>query len=151
MIHKKITYGLNDINEVVDSLIGLLDTCKIFTFSGSLGAGKTTLVRSILRKLGVAEPVSSPTFTYLQIYENDKGQKFYHFDLYRLSSAKEFFESGFDEYLDLENSFVFIEWPEIIKDILPIDKTCIIDIDYVGFDRRCAEVSAKSENKSVKV
>ncbi len=91
-----------------------MPTHHIFAFTGSLGAGKTTLVRSLLQACGVTGVISSPTFTYVNIYTNNHGQKFYHFDLYRITTVQEFIDAGFDEYLNDQQAYVFIEWPEVI-------------------------------------
>ena len=137
---KKIIYSLDELNIAVAAIIELLPEYKIFTISGSLGAGKTTLVQKVLRELGVKNIVSSPTFTYVNVYQNDNGKRFYHFDLYRLTSSKFFLESGFEEYVHELNSWSFIEWPEIVRDILPSERTCDINIEYHGFDKRCLEI-----------
>ncbi len=89
---------------------------SIVALRGELGAGKTTFVQGFLQGLGIEDTAQSPTFTYLQIYEN----RVYHFDLYRLRSEKEFLALGFEEFLH-ENKIVLIEWPERIENLLPDD------------------------------
>jgi len=86
------------------------------TLKGELGAGKTTLARAILRALGVAEHVPSPTFTLIQAYETVRGTVF-HFDLYRVEDVRELEELGFDEAL--EQGIVLVEWPERAAGRLP--------------------------------
>lgn len=129
MVIKNITYSLDDLDDVVEQFYQLLSQCKVFTFQGSLGAGKTTLVRALLRKCGVNEAITSPTFTYVNVYKNDQGARFYHFDLYRINSIQDFIQAGFDEYLFADNSWAFIEWPEVIMPLLKKD-TCHVVLDY---------------------
>jgi tRNA threonylcarbamoyl adenosine modification protein YjeE len=84
---------------------------------GDLGAGKTTLARAILRALGVTEDVPSPTFTLVQNYDTDPPVA--HYDLYRLKSAREMAELGFDDAL--ADGVVLVEWPERAPEVLPTD------------------------------
>lgn len=128
---KTLVYTHEQLPQIVDQLYALLPTCKVMTFTGPLGAGKTTIIKQLLKKCNVAEPITSPTFTYVNVYENDQGQTFYHFDLYRIGSIDEFLEAGFDEYLYQPNSWAFIEWPEVIKPLLN-QQTCNISIDYTA-------------------
>ena len=106
-----------------------MDQCRIFTFTGPLGAGKTSLIRQMLMQKGVEQLVSSPTFTYVNLYENDKGQLFYHFDLYRIDSMDSFYRAGFNEYLYAPHSWAFIEWPEVIMPLLG-QSVCHCQIEY---------------------
>lgn len=124
-----IEYNVDQIKDVAQALALLRKTCAIFTFTGSLGAGKTTLVQALLKECGIVGPITSPTFTYFNVYENSQGQKFYHFDCYRLTSLDDFLQAGFDEYLYQPNSWVFIEWPELIMPLLTHD-CCHIAIEY---------------------
>jgi len=126
---EKIIYGLNELDEVVLNLIQKMNTHQVFTFSGPLGAGKTTMIADLLKQCGITQPITSPTFTYVNIYYNLEGQTFYHFDLYRLDNLDEFVSLGFDEYLYQPNSWTFIEWPSIIMPLLTHD-VCHITIDY---------------------
>lgn len=130
-----ITYGVDEITKVADFLRTLRGKCKIFTFVGSLGAGKTTLVRSLLKQCGVEGSITSPTFTYVNCYKNGQGEIFYHFDCYRIEILDDFIEAGFDEYLYQENSWCFIEWPELIVPLLD-HAVCYITIDYISNEER---------------
>jgi len=112
------TVTLKDVPEIASELIKQMKAYTIFTFSGPLGAGKTTLVQEILKQLGVTGPVQSPTYTYMSVYRLPDGRTFYHFDLYRLNSLDDFLTEGFDEYFLKKNSWCFIEWPEILDPIL---------------------------------
>ena len=126
---KTICYSLDTIDEVVDILLTKMKSCSVFTFEGPLGAGKTTLIKRILARCGVKDVVTSPTFTYIVPYTNEKQQTFYHFDLYRLSTLKEFRQAGFDEYLYQPDSWAFIEWPAIVKPLLA-NAVCHISLEY---------------------
>lgn len=106
------------------------------TLSGDLGVGKTVFAQGLAKGLGIDEPINSPTFTILQVYEGGR-LPFYHFDVYRIADSEEMYEIGFEEYFYGEG-VCLIEWPERIPDILPLD--CVrITIDKVldkGFDYR---------------
>jgi len=115
----KIEFNYEDLESIVKNhILPLLKNKTVFTLQGPLGAGKTTIVKEILRQLGVTEEVTSPTFTYVKNYTNASGKTFHHFDLYRIGSQEEFISSGFDEYLHAPDSYCFIEWPEIIFPLL---------------------------------
>lgn len=85
----------------------------VLLLKGNLGAGKTTFTQHLLKKMGVAEQVSSPTYSIVNEYGTANG-KIYHFDLYRMNSEEEVFDMGMEEYLD-SGSFCIIEWPEIYE------------------------------------
>lgn len=129
-----IVFGLDDASGVAKRLVMLLKTCQVVAFTGSLGAGKTTLVREILRHVGIQEPVTSPTFNYVNVYVNKEGRKFYHFDLYRITTLDDFCMAGFDEYLYQPDSWSFIEWPEPILSLLT-HNVCFLDLEYKGSGR----------------
>ena len=129
-----VTYGLDELDTVVQQLQDILTDCQIITFTGPLGAGKTTLIRALLATFGITD-VTSPTFAYLQIYTNEDKQQFYHFDLYRIDSIDAFINMGFDEYLHDPDAKICIEWPTVIMPLLT-GTCCHITIDYHGIDKR---------------
>lgn len=129
MKDKTIIFGQDELSSVAQELVGLMDTYHVFTFTGPLGAGKTSLIRTMLELKGVKQPVTSPTYTYVNLYENDEGQLFYHFDLYRIETLESFISAGFNEYLYAPNSWAFIEWPEVIMPLLTHD-VCHCNIEY---------------------
>ena len=115
----KIKFNQAETPEVVKKhILPLLKHATIFLLTGPLGAGKTALVKEVLRQSGVDDIVNSPTFTYVKTYHNQTNETFHHFDLYRISSADEFIATGLDEYLHAAHCYNFIEWPEVIKQLL---------------------------------
>lgn len=126
---KEIIYSLQEQDMVIQELKELMKSYQIFACSGPLGAGKTTTIKTLLRSCGVIGTITSPTFTYVNAYENDKGERFYHFDLYRIGSIEEFQSQGFDEYLYQDASWAFIEWPEVIEPLLT-HSVCHLFFDY---------------------
>ena len=83
-----------------------------------MGAGKTTIIKSICTALGATDTVTSPTFTLVNEYKTAAGRSLYHIDFYRIRKPEEVFDFGIEEYFD-SGSFCFMEWPELIEDFLP--------------------------------
>lgn len=109
---------------------------SVYTLVGDLGVGKTVFTQGLAKGLGISEPVNSPTFTIVQVY--DEGRlPFYHFDVYRIGDVSEMDEVGYDEYVYGEG-ISLIEWANLIEDILPERYTQItIEKDLEkGFDYR---------------
>jgi len=105
---------------------------SILALQGPLGAGKTSFVQGLGAGLGIASPIQSPTFTYLHLY--DEGRlSLYHFDLYRMKAAADFFAMGFEEVFDL-NGITAIEWPERLGAALPL-KAISLRFSYSGAGR----------------
>lgn len=135
---KKIEYSLDQIDQVASAFIADIEQKQVVTFIGGLGAGKTTFIQTVLHKMGVAGPIISPTFTYFNQYQAKDGQIVYHFDLYRLKNAAEFEMAGFFEYLYQPKSIVFIEWPEIIENML-CDNVCRVKLSVFDDTKRLLE------------
>lgn len=108
----------------------------VFALSGDLGVGKTVFAKGLAEGLGVTEPVSSPTFTILQVYDSGR-IPFYHFDVYRVEEPEEMEETGFDDAI-FGRGVTIIEWAELVKDILPEHyRKILIEKDpEKGFDYR---------------
>jgi len=104
---------------------------KLLAFYGSMGAGKTTIIKAICKELGSVDIVSSPTFTIVNEYKTIDEKTLYHIDFYRIKKQEEVFDFGVEEYLS-GDSYCFMEWPELIEEILPQETVKIIitvDID----------------------
>lgn len=109
---------------------------QVYTLTGDLGVGKTVFTQGVASGLGITEPVNSPTFTIVQVYEEGR-LPFYHFDVYRIGDIEEMEEIGYDDYFFGEG-ICLIEWAELIEEILPENRISItIEKDLSrGFDYR---------------
>lgn len=109
---------------------------QIYTLTGDLGVGKTVFTQGVARGLGITEPISSPTFTIVQIYESGR-LPLYHFDVYRIGDIEEMEEIGYDDYF-FGQGICLIEWADLIGEILPSDIISVtIEKDLEkGFDHR---------------
>ena len=109
---------------------------QIYTLTGDLGVGKTVFTQGLAAGLGITEPVNSPTFTIVQMYEDGR-LPFYHFDVYRIGDIEEMEEIGYDDYF-FGNGVCMIEWAELIEELIPensIHVTIEKDLER-GFDYR---------------
>ena len=123
----EIIFKLDDINTVSKNILENLKS-KIILFYGEMGAGKTTLIKSLIKNLGSNDDVSSPTFSIVNEYEIEN-DTIYHFDLYRIKDIEEAYNFGIEDYLD-SGHWIFIEWPEKIETLLPTDfNTIKIDLE----------------------
>ena len=109
--------SLDELKHAAEQLISFGDSEKIFLFYGDMGAGKTTLIKSLCELLGTKEPVTSPTFSIVNEYQGESA-KIYHFDFYRLKNQSEALDLGYEEYF-YSGNYCFIEWPEKIPDLWP--------------------------------
>ncbi len=109
---------------------------QVYTLTGDLGVGKTVFTQGLAKGLGIDEPVNSPTFTIVQVYEGGR-LPFYHFDVYRIGDVEEMDEVGFEDYI-MGDGVSLIEWADLIREILPDKRTEILiekDLEQ-GFDYR---------------
>jgi tRNA threonylcarbamoyladenosine biosynthesis protein TsaE len=115
---KIIIKDKNDLPAAAKELLKYTGEKKILAFYGSLGAGKTTLIKAICELLDTTDIVTSPTFTLVNEYSTSRGEALYHIDFYRIKKKEEVFDFGIEEYLT-SDSYCFMEWPELIEEILP--------------------------------
>ena len=108
--------SLNELPGIAQQIISYAGNIRIFLFNGDMGAGKTTLIKSLCDELGTADVITSPTFSIVNEYAGPN--KIYHFDFYRLKNQNEALDIGCEEYF-YSGNYCFIEWPEKIPDLLP--------------------------------
>jgi len=108
---------LDELDATAASILSFSPHNRVFLFYGDMGAGKTTLIKSLCRSLGVTDNISSPTFAIVNEYRA-ASNTIYHFDFYRLKKETEAMDMGFEEYL-YSGNYCFIEWPEKVPELLP--------------------------------
>lgn len=111
---------LNNLEKSAAEFLKELGKRKVVAFYGSMGAGKTTFIKAICNVLGVTDTVNSPTFAIVNEYLAADGGNIYHFDFYRIKKIEEAFDFGYENYF-YSGSYCFIEWPELIEELLPDD------------------------------
>ena len=132
-MNKKVKYSLKKIDKISQLIVDKIKTIKTIMLRGELGSGKTTIVKSVLKKIGVNEVVTSPTFSIVNEY-NSAETIVYHFDLYRIENTEELDVIGFEDYIYSQN-ICFIEWPEIVLDKINF-KYLDIEVKYLDENNR---------------
>jgi tRNA threonylcarbamoyladenosine biosynthesis protein TsaE len=112
-----IIFSLDEINKVARQILDKKPH-KVILFHGEMGVGKTTLIKSLAKELGVNGATSSPTFSLVNEYQSTNNKTVYHFDFYRLNKETEAMDMGADEYF-YSGNWCFIEWPEKIPNLVP--------------------------------
>jgi len=118
--------SLEQLPEAAKQFVSLMGNETVYTFTGDMGAGKTTFIAALSAALGVdPEEANSPSFAIANEYRSETtAELIYHFDMYRLESLEEALEIGFEDYLD-SGALCFVEWPSVVKDILPDDTVSV--------------------------
>ncbi len=127
----EITYDISEIEEVAKNVVKQLHS--VVLFYGNLGTGKTTFIKELIKIQGGEEETSSPTFSLVNEYETTKGI-IYHLDLYRINSEAEALDLGLEDYLYGGNT-CYIEWPEVIEDLVPEEFSTITIVAKTDTER----------------
>ena len=109
------------IRESAKAFVEAMGDSTIFAFYGSMGAGKTTFIKAICEEMGVEDVITSPTFAIVNEYRSaTSGELIYHFDFYRIKKQEEVYDMGYEDYIE-SGAVCFMEWPELIEELLPED------------------------------
>ena len=115
---------LNSIHEAARQFVDVIGDRRVFAFYGQMGAGKTTFIKAICEVLGVEDVITSPTFAIINEYSLTSHlfplTTIYHFDFYRIKKLEEVYDMGYEDYF-YSGALCFIEWPELIEEVLPSD------------------------------
>lgn len=115
---ERVIDNLEQLPRLASDLLEVFREERFFAFFGKMGVGKTTLIKALCDQLGVKEVVCSPTFAIINEYTSGDGEPVYHFDFYRLKSAEEAYDIGYEEYF-YSGMYCFTEWTEKIEQLLP--------------------------------
>jgi tRNA threonylcarbamoyladenosine biosynthesis protein TsaE len=114
-----IINSLENIREAAHQFVAAMDDNTVFAFYGKMGAGKTTFIKAVCEELGVTDVINSPTFAIVNEYRSElAGELIYHFDFYRIKKLDEVYDMGYEDYF-YSGAVCFIEWPELIEELLP--------------------------------
>jgi tRNA threonylcarbamoyladenosine biosynthesis protein TsaE len=116
-------YSLTELTAIAEEIIATTQH-KILLFYGEMGVGKTTLIKEICNVLGVEDIAHSPTFSLVNEYKTTSNKIVYHFDFYRIEDEEEAYDMGIEDYL-YSNNWCLVEWPENVKNLLPLDTVSI--------------------------
>jgi len=120
----EITYKEEDILQAASQFVAAMGDSTVFAFHGKMGAGKTTFIKALCQALGVEDTVTSPTFAIVNEYRTLAGSPVFHFDFYRIKKVSEAYDMGCEEYF-YSGYPCFIEWPELVEEVLPEDTVTV--------------------------
>lgn len=130
----EIVFELADIESTANKFLEVCKNYKVFAFSGDLGAGKTTFINALCKKLGVEETVTSPTYSIIQEYTTNANEIIYHMDLYRIKNKEEAIEAGIEDCI-YSNEICMVEWPAKATSIFP-DETVYSTFEILSDSKR---------------
>ena len=111
--------SLDQLHEAAREFINNMGDNTVFALYGKMGVGKTTFVKTLCEELGVSDVITSPTFGIVNEYRSDEnGELIYHFDFYRIKKLEEVYDMGYEDYF-YSGALCFIEWPELVEELLP--------------------------------
>lgn len=117
--------SLQQIHEAAKAFIQAMGDSTVFAMYGKMGAGKTTFTKAVCECLGVEDVINSPTFAIVNEYRSDSGELIYHFDFYRIKRLEEVYDMGYEDYF-YSGALCFIEWPELVEELLPEDAVRVV-------------------------
>lgn len=112
--------SIEEIAVAAKEFVAAMGERKVFAFYGKMGAGKTTFIKAVCEELGVEDVINSPTFAIVNEYVDGQGEPVYHFDFYRIKNQQEVMNLGYEDYV-YSGHVCFMEWPELIENLLPDD------------------------------
>jgi tRNA threonylcarbamoyladenosine biosynthesis protein TsaE len=115
----KTNYSFSELPQIASQIIASTSS-KILLFYGEMGVGKTTLIKEICKQLEVLDNISSPTFSLVNEYKTNKNKTVFHFDFYRINDENEALDIGIEDYF-YDNHWCLVEWPQNIKNLLPLE------------------------------
>jgi tRNA threonylcarbamoyladenosine biosynthesis protein TsaE len=134
MLMYEKTFSLNEIDIIAKEVIEFCGTNKKIYFYGEMGTGKTTLIKALCKQIKVEDLINSPSFSIINEYMTIDGDPVYHFDFYRIKDTNEVFDLGYEEYLYGKN-YCFVEWPEKIEGLIPMENRVNIYIKKINNQR----------------
>ena len=112
--------SLDGIADAARQFVDAMGENKVFAMFGPMGVGKTTFVKAVCEILGVEDTITSPTFAIVNEYRTNTGDQIFHFDFYRIRKVEEVYDMGYEDYV-YSGAMCFLEWPELIEELLPED------------------------------
>ncbi|MDE7117491.1 MAG: tRNA (adenosine(37)-N6)-threonylcarbamoyltransferase complex ATPase subunit type 1 TsaE [Bacteroidaceae bacterium] len=116
--------SIEGIGKAAEAFVAAMGDRTVFAFYGKMGAGKTTFIKAVCEELGVEDVINSPTFAIVNEYVDGKGAPVYHFDFYRIKGLQEVMDMGYEDYV-YSGNVCFMEWPELIENLLPDDAVSV--------------------------